>query len=647
MPDVALLEPGKKVLLLGNEAIARGAVEAGVQVATGYPGTPASEIIEALYVASRSAALRVQWSVNEKVALEVAAGASIVGARSLTAMKSAGLNVAMDTFVTLPYGGVRGGLLVAVADDPGAHYSSTEQDTRWLALAAEVPCLEPCDQEEARAMSRVAFDLSEELELPVMLRSVTRISHCSGDVTPQPISTPAGRLGFNKHYRLPFRYNVYGAPGAVHKHRWLHGRLEAARRWVEECPFNEVRWAPGASLGVVAAGVAFAYAREVLEELEEPVHFFKLGVPYPLPERQLEEFARRCQRVLVLEEGDGFVRVQLEALLARRGISCSVEGKPAPGCGGGIAEPWGELDPDLVRAAVERFLGRECDEPERPLPSGVIIPRSSTLCAGCSHLGAYWSLREAVAKVGGTVPIINGDIGCYEQGGYGLFAGDPPVSEDISARHRPKSPYDVLDTMHVMGSGVGLAQGQWLAGYPDGKLVAVCGDSTFFHAVLPSLANAALYGADVTVVVLDNRWTAMTGHQPSPTTGRDQLGERMPVVDPVPVIRALGVDKVLEADAYDLQAAETAIREALEHPGPAVVVLRSECRLQYVRRERPGPGRTAVDPAECTGCRRCVSLGCPAVGMQGRKAVIDSGACNDCGLCVQVCPAGAIREVKA
>lgn len=640
-----LREPGSRVLLMGNEAIARGAVEAGVQLVAAYPGTPSSEITETLIATAPDCDYYVEWSTNEKVAFEVAAGAAMVGARALTAMKNAGLNVAMDTYLTLPYGGVKGGLVIVVADDPDAHYSSTEQDTRALAMYAEIPCLEPMDQQEAKDMTKDGFDLSEQLELPVFLRSVTRISHASGDVRLGSVSAKRNTLGFNKHYKLPYRWDVYGAPGAMYKHKWLHEQLPKMQSAADACRWNKLARVKGAKRGVLTSGVAAAYATEALKRLglEGKVSVLKLGMVFPLPAAMLEEFLEGLDTLVVVEEGDPMVELQVRSFAKERNLPVRIRGKSL----NPVFEPWGEINADVAAGGIAATFGMRIEEDGREKTRVAlrkkVTPRSSTLCAGCSHLGSYWALKEALKKHKGT-HIVNGDIGCYEQGGYGLFASDVKPTDEVDRKCRINSPYEILDTIYVMGSGIGLAQGQVQAGYKNGKVVAVCGDSTFIHATLPSLVNAVYTGADITFLIFDNRWTAMTGHQVNPCTGVSPLGKETTPFSIEGVVRAIGVGFVKVARAYELAEAGEAIEGALAHVGPSVVILTGECQLQVLRRTKKAPVRTRVDRETCTGCKRCVQLGCPAVTFdtEAKKAGIDEINCTDCGLCIQVCPEGAI-----
>ena len=648
MASVILQPEGHRAVLMGNEAIARGAVEAGLQLIAAYPGTPSSEVCEALLDAAPESDFYVEWSLNEKVAFEVAAGASLAGGRVMCAMKNAGLNVAMDTFMTLPYGGIKGGMVVVVADDPDAHYSSNEQDTRVLAAYAEIPCLEPENQQEAKDMTKAAFAFSEDLALPVFLRSVSRISHASGDVHFGEVRAQRNLLGFNKHYQMPYRWNVYGPPGAVNKHKWLHGALERAREKADTCPFNKLTKPEGAKIGVLATGLGAAYAREALGRLGvgDSVAFLKLGLVFPLAQKLATEFMEDLETILVIEEGDPVVENMLRALAQEAAPGVRIHGKGLRP----IFAPYGELNTDIVTAAIAPFFGAASpavpNEAERQKLGKFVIPRSSTLCAGCSHLGSYAALKAALAAYPeDAVHIINGDIGCYEQAGYGIFTSGLAVGDEDSRRYPADSPYDMLDTLYVMGSGISMAHGQSKLGYQNGKLVAVCGDSTFFHAVLPALANAVYNRSDITLLVLDNRWTCMTGHQPNPNTGLDAYGRDYPRMEILPIVKAMGVEYACMADAYQVGEATAAIGGALAYEGPAVVVLQGECQLQQQRRFKKTMAKTYVNTMSCTGCKTCVQLGCPATrfDVAEKKAGIDGVLCVDCGLCQQVCVEKAIR----
>ncbi len=668
---IGLDEPGKKVILQGNEAAARGAVEAAVQVVAGYPGTPSSEVIETLAQVAKDLGFHVQWSINEKVAFDVAVGAAIVGARALSTMKNAGTNWIMDMFATVVYGGVKGGLVIYSADDPDAFYSSTEQDTRFLAKGVGVLILEPRDQQETKDMVREAFNYSERFQLPVFVRTVTRISHSSGDVTFGEIRKERNKVFFDRHYGLPWRWNVYGPfkykgkAGPAAKHAWQLEQLDKIREFVNEVPFNKIEEGDS-DLGIIASGIGYSYVKDALSRLEprRKPWVLKIGTPHPLPERLLEEFISSVSKILVVEEGDPFVEEQVYAFMKEFRPEVPVYGKTRRQA----LLRYGELGFTQVIKAVANFIGvkaPEVSEGRRKLKeeiSKLVAPRSSALCPGCQHLGTYWGLRVALAKVAGKfrgklkgVWILNGDIGCYEQAGYGIFAKEiKPSFKEESRRYTFNNPYEMLDTNYIMGGGIGVAQGQYFAGYRDGPIVAVAGDSTFFHATLPAVANATYNKAAITFVVMDNSWTAMTGHQPSPTSGVTATLEPARVLSIEEVARSLGVEHIWTVDPYDLKATERALEEAIsttiEKGVTTLVVARRECALQVVRRlTREGKLilKYAVDESKCTGCTLCVQLGCPAVGFdkERRKAWIDPVLCVGCSLCAQVCPFDAIKPV--
>jgi len=636
----------KKVLMMGNEAIARGAIEAGVEVVTAYPGTPSSEIVETLAEISNNFDYYVEWSINEKVAFDVAAGASLIGVRSLVVMKNAGLNVAMDTFMTLPYTGIKGGMVIVVADDPGAHYSSNEQDTRFAALYAEIPCLEPANQQEAKEMTKEAFELSETLELPIFLRSVTRLSHASGDVILGEIKKPLKKIGFNKHWKIPFRWNVYGPSGAVSKHRWLHLQMEKAKEIIEKSKFNTFTLPANTNIGIIASGLGASYAAEAISELglKEKLAFLKLGFANPLPEEKLRKILKGLKKLIVIEEGDSVIERQVRSFAQDTFTEIEIFGKERKQ----ILNPYGELNVDCVAKGISKAIGLQVKENQERVNikneiQKKVSPRSSTLCAGCPHLGTYWAVKKALQSYKG-VHIVNGDIGCYEQGGYGVFSHKINPTDDNSKTYSISSPYEILDTIYVMGNGIGMAMGQSQAGYKDGKVLAVAGDSTFFHATLPAVVNAVYTQADITYLVLDNSWTCMTGHQPSPTTGRGKTGEKVKVIDIPKITEAIGITCIKVVDPYNIEESIQAIQEALDFKGPSVVILQRECALQVQRREKHKNPQIFIDRDKCTGCKQCLSLGCPAITFDSENKIagIDSLLCVDCGLCNQICSFGAI-----
>ena len=646
MNIVVLGRINEKVLMMGNEAIARGAIEAGVEFIAAYPGTPSSEIVETLAEISNNFDYYVEWSINEKVAFDVAAGASLIGVRSLVVMKNAGLNVVMDTFMTLPYTGIKGGMVIVVADDPGAHYSSNEQDTRFAALYAEIPCLEPANQQEAKEMTKEAFELSETLELPVFLRSVTRLSHASGDVILGEIKKSFKKIGFNKHWKIPFRWNVYGPPGAVSKHRWLHLQMEKSKEIIEESKFNTFTIPANTNIGIIASGLGASYAAEAISELglKEKLAFLKLGFANPLPEEKLRKILKGLKKIIVIEEGDPVIERQVRSFAQDTFTDIEIFGKERKQ----ILNPYGELNFDCVAKGISKAIGLQVKKNQERVNikkeiQKKVSPRSSTLCAGCPHLGTYWAVKKALQGYKG-VHIVNGDIGCYEQGGYGVFSHKINPTDDNSKAYSISSPYEILDTIYVMGSGIGMAMGQSQAGYKDGKILAVAGDSTFFHATLPAVVNAVYTQADINFLILDNSWTCMTGHQPNPTTGKSVTGETTKVIDISKIVEIMGITCIRVVDPYKIEESIQAIQEVIDFKGPSVVIFRHECALQVQRREKHKNPRTFIDRDKCTGCKQCLRLGCPAIAFDNENKIagIDSLLCVDCGLCNQICSFGAI-----
>jgi indolepyruvate ferredoxin oxidoreductase alpha subunit len=568
-------------LLSGNEAIAQGAWEAGVVVGAGYPGTPSTEILENLV---RKPGPRCEWAPNEKVALEVAIGASLAGVRALATMKHVGLNVASDPLMTAAYTGVGGGLVIVVGDDPGMHSSQNEQDSRRWGPFGKIPILEPGDSAEALAMTRHAFELSEELDMPVLVRSTTRLSHGKGLVE------GGERVEVSRRRYRTTRPKWVMMPGAAKVRRVdLERRLAAAAERSETCEFTreEMR---DTSLGILTSGIPYEYVREALPEAST----LKLGMVFPLPERRIRDFASRVDRLVVVEELDPYL---LEAV---RAMGIDVEDSRLSRMG------------ELSAGAVATAFGAAAPEMREPMTD--LPARPPMLCPGCPHRGVFLALREMNA-------VVTGDIGCY------TLAALPPLG--------------AMDSCVCMGASIGMAHGFALAGDgpADRPVVAVIGDSTFAHSGLTGLLGAVYNGGSETIVVLDNRITAMTGHQDNPFTGRTLSGAPAPEIDIEAVVRALGVDDVQTVDPNLFRPTEKALRRAVEHEGVSVVIARAPCAL--LSRDRPDP--FAVDETACTACGICIRLGCPAISRDATsRAFIDPEACVGCRQCVQVCTYGAI-----
>ncbi len=637
---------GKKELLLGNEAIARGAIEAGLDVAASYPGTPSSEIIEELGKASEELDFHVEWSTNEKVAFEVSAGASLTGVRSLVSMKYAGLNWVMDPFMTIVYGGIRGGFVVVVADDPGAHYSSNEQDTRFLARYAEIPCLEPADQQEAKDMTNFAFELSEKIELPVFLRSVTRVSHTHGEVEVGEIDKDSREPKFDRHHKDYYRWNVYGGSSPVEKHEWLKEKQSEIREAIQNLPWNSIDLSSKTDFGIIGVGIGMSYVKEALFNLglEEDVSILKIGTSYPLPREKVKTFLQSVERALVVEEGEPFVEKEVERIAKKESPSIELMGRLT-----GHVPKVDEINSDLVKENLREMLDCETKHETAKEEIGneleeMIIPRSSTLCPGCPHLGTFFGLKEVVEDLEGEKPIINGDIGCYEIAGYGSHNELESYLEDGTGNSKLTSIYELIDTNYVMGGGIGLMEGQAQAGYKDGPVISVAGDSTFFHATLPAVVNAVYNDVDGLFIILDNRWTCMTGHQPNPGSGEKIMGQDAKKLDIVDIVKSLGVENVHEVRAHEVEEVSKAIESGINEEGFSIVVSKRPCVVEVLRRGESFEGRMMVDPELCTDCEKCVELGCPAINYEDGIIDVDETLCVDCGLCAKICPTGALEK---
>ncbi len=587
------LEVATKVLLSGNEAIARAAVEAGVLVAVGYPGTPSTEILETL---ARTEGIDTRWSPNEKVALDVALGASLGGVRSLCTMKHVGLNVAADTFMTTAYTGVGAGLVIACADDPGMHSSQNEQDTRAYARMGSVPLLEPSNSQEAKVFTKIAFEISEEFDTPVIVRTTTRVSHNRGIVElGDPVSRPG--TGFQ---RDPSKYVMI--PGYARGRRpILLDRMERLRAYVESSPLT-VESGTDSSVGVITSSIAHHYVREVLPDAK----VLKLGMSWPLPMDRIAEFASRVDRLFVVEELDPYVEDALKA------AGIEVEGKA-------FIPQVGELNPDLVRNGFA--LAGVLPASDEVAPAPATVKRPPLMCPGCPHTPPYLALKRLGA-------VVTGDIGCY------TLASLEPLA--------------AMDTCVAMGSSIGMAVGLAASGGAEGPVVATIGDSTFIHGGIPALADAVYSQANITVIILDNGTTAMTGGQEHPGTGITLQRADATPVDFVALSKALGVTDVRVVDPYDLAATYAAISNAAAHVGPSVVITNRPCVEAPVKiRDRA----FEVVAADCTACQACMTAGCPSIVWSDelfegrRKVVIDTVTCTGCTLCVQLCPPRAIVQV--
>ena len=596
--------------LMGNEAIALGALAAGVRVVAGYPGTPSTEVLETV-ARRKTGRTYVEWSVNEKAGLEVAAGAAYAGARSLVTMKQVGLNVASDPLMSLAYIGVKGGMVVLVADDPGPISSQTEQDTRTFAMYSKLPVFDPSSVEEAYRMVGDAFRLSEEYHTPVLLRPTTRIDHAYADVQVKDeaeYERPEAE-GFVKD---PSRWVIFPRLSVV-SHAKMEQRNRELTGVLSAYPGNRViPGSEGVRAGVISHGINWNYALDSLPEGPKP-RLMKVGTPFPFPEELALSFLDGLEEVLAVEELDPVLERALHDLCGRRGIRVTIHGKRD-----GSIKPSGENTLAEVRCAVSRLMGRESAPAEaaaRPEDLPPLPVRPPVLCAGCPHRASFYAVKQAMK---GRKTIFCGDIGCYTLGNA--------------------KPLDMCDTCLCMGAGVNIAQGVTRV-EPDTRAFAFVGDSTFFASGISGAVNGFYNRADMTLVILDNSTTAMTGHQPHPGTGLTMMGEAVEAVDMERVLRGIGVETVETVNPLDLPLAVETVRRVADLPGLKAVIFRYPCIVKC----RPTGARARVDTEKCIGCKKCIrELGCPGVVWKEGKASIDPGLCTGCTLCQQVCPVQAI-----
>ena len=573
-----------KKLMLGNEAVARGILEAGCSVVSSYPGTPSTEITE---YAAKYDEIYCEWAPNEKVACEVAFGASLAGVRSACCMKHVGLNVAADPLFTLSYTGVNGGMVVFVADDPGMHSSQNEQDSRHYAIASKVPMLEPSDSVEAKEFTKAAFELSEKFDTPVIVRMCTRIAHsqCAVEVC-EPLAKT------KKEYKKDPQKYIMAPANAIRKHPVVEARTAAIAEYAETSELNKVELADNKALAIITSGTSYQYVKEVFGD---SVSVLKLGLVNPLPAKLIADFAAKHDRVVVIEELDPVIEDFCNS------IGIKVEGKNLfPICG------------EFSQSIVAKALGAE---DKAFTASDDIIPvRPPVMCAGCPHRGLFYTLAKKKITV-------LGDIGCYTLGMA------PPLA--------------AIDSVLCMGASVSGVHGFNKAneGASDAKTVAVIGDSTFMHSGMTGLVNIAYNGTNSTVIIVDNSITGMTGHQQNPTTGYNIKGDPATKINLEALCHALGINRVRVVDPYDLKETEKVIMEELAVDEPSVIISRRPCALLKYVKAKPA---LKIDADKCKACKACSRIGCPAITNKDKKAFIDSTLCVGCGVCKQLCAFDAI-----
>ena len=575
-----------KQLMLGNAAVARGLFEAGCCVISSYPGTPSTEITEE---AAKYDEIYCEWAPNEKVAMETAFGASLAGKRSFCAMKHVGLNVAADPLFTVAYTGVNAGMVIGVADDPGMHSSQNEQDSRHYARSAKIPMLEPADSGEALAFARIAYELSEQFDTPVLLKMCTRVAHSQSIVETGPrIEAPA------KPYEKNIGKYVMMPGNAIRRHPVVEKRLQDLSLWAETASVNRLDKGTNLKMGILTSSTSYQYVKEVCGDTY-PV--LKLGMVWPLPKQKILDFAHSVEKLVVVEELDGFLED------CCRSLGLDPVGKETFSC-------MGEFSQNLVAEKLGSpvHTGNAIDDP--------IPPRPPVMCAGCPHRGLFYTLSKNKC-------IVLGDIGCYTLGAV--------------------APLSAMEMTLCMGASISAIHGfnKALGAQSEGRTVAVIGDSTFMHSGMTGLANIAYNQSNSTVIILDNSITGMTGHQQNPTTGYNIKGDPAGKIDLESLCRAMGFRRVRVVDPYDLKACDAAVKEELAANEPSVIISRRPCvLLKYVKHSAP----LTVDTDKCVGCKNCMKIGCPAISIKGGKAHVDTTLCVGCGVCEQLCGVNAFQS---
>ena len=575
-----------KQLMLGNEAVARGLYEAGCSFVSSYPGTPSTEITEAV---AKYPEVYAEWAPNEKVAMEAAFGASLAGRRSFCGMKHVGLNVAADPLFTISYTGVNAGMVIGVADDAGMHSSQNEQDSRHYARSSKIPMLEPADSAEALAFAKLAYELSEQFDTPVLVKMCTRVSHS------QSVVEPGERVEKIGEYKKDIPKYVMMPGNAKKRHPVVEARTRALVEYAETAEINRVEEGKDHKMGIITSSTSYQYVKEVLGDTY-PV--MKLGMIWPMPEKKIVEFAKSVEQLVIVEELDSFIEAHCRDL----GLACvgkshfsNIDELMPLNVATQLAEPW-EIGPKLDAA---------------------IPPRPPVMCAGCPHRGLFYTLKKNKLTV-------LGDIGCYTLGAV--------------------APLQAVDSVICMGASVSGIHGFCKSqnGAMDNKTVAVIGDSTFMHSGITGLVNMAYNESNATVIIVDNSITGMTGHQQNPTTGFNLKGDPCAKIDLETLCHAVGIKRVRVVDPYDLTQCDTVLKEELAANEPSVIISRRPCALlKYVKHKAP----LAVEADKCVGCKSCMKIGCPAISIVDGKAKVDATQCVGCGVCEQLCKFGALKEV--
>ncbi len=581
-----------KELLLGNAAVARGLFEAGCEIVSSYPGTPSTEITEE---AAKFKEIYCEWAPNEKVAVETAFGAALAGKRAFAGMKHVGLNVAADPLYTASYAGVNAGFVVGVADDPGMHSSQNEQDSRHHAIASKIPMVEPSNSQESIDFMKLAYEMSEKFDTPVLFKMCTRIAHSqsiaeTGERKTQPV----------KAYVKNIQKNVMTPANAIRKHPIVEQRNKDIAVWSETCGLNKVELCSSSKVGIITHSTSYQYVKEVFGD---NVNVLKLGLVNPLPENMIRDFASKVGTILVVEELDPII----EDFCRTLGLKNEIHGKDLlPICG--------EFSQNILREALKSYLPGNVKAEGKHFDLGIELPvRPPIMCAGCPHRGIFYILSKLKLNV-------MGDIGCYTLGAA--------------------APLCAMDMNLCMGASVSSLHG-WNKALVENEKNSVCviGDSTFVHSGITGLATIAYNQSNSTVIVLDNSITGMTGHQQNPTTGKNLYGDPAGKIDLEALARAMGINRVVVVDPYDLAACEKAVKEELAAEEPSLIISRRPCAL--LKEVKPKPA-LKVNAEKCRSCKMCMKIGCPAISMKGGKAKIDSTLCVGCGVCTQMCKFGAV-----